>query len=186
MLSRRRILGLLGSSCAVLLAPRWANAGVARAVSLTDLVKRSTRVVHGLALEGSARWETIGDQRRIVSYVRFRVDELIGGAPPSASEIYVRTLGGQVNGVGQIVHGEAVLFAGQRCLAFLSDSGEGFDYVTAMAQGHYPLASDAAGALRLKGSPGLPELTGHGDSAVRRLVGQSLDDARTLIRGIAP
>src|SRR5262249_11549914 len=125
-------------------------------------------------------------QRRIVSYVRLRVDETVRGAAPSESEIYVRTLGGQVDGVGQIVHGEAWLCAGQPCVLFLGDSGEGFHYVTAMAQGHYPLSTDGAGSVRLGPSGGLSALTGREQSAVRRLVGQTLDDARTLIRGAVP
>jgi hypothetical protein len=138
-----------------------------------------------MPLEGSARWETVGDQRRIVTYMRLRVDEVVRGASGD-SELYVRTLGGQVDGVGQIVHGEAALYVGQRCLVFLTDSGQGFHYVTAMAQGHYPLLADSAGTLHLAGSARLPALTGSGDSAVRRLVGQSLDAARALIRGATP
>jgi hypothetical protein len=187
MLSRRQTLGLLGSVLAAVSVPRLARAGVARAVPLTELVKRSVRIVHGMPMEGSARWETIGGQRRIVSYMRFQVDEHLLRAGSGENELYIRLLGGQVDGVGQIVHGEATVTAGQRCLVFLSDSGEGFYLVTAMAQGHYPMLADSAGTLRLRGSAGMPAFSsGVAQSAVRSLVGQSLDSARTLIRGATP
>src|SRR5260221_13530439 len=99
MLSRRRTLGLLGSGMVALVVPRLASAGVARAVPLTELVQRSARIVHGMPMDGNALWETVGARRRIVTYIRFQVDEHLRGSAFAERELYVRTLGGQLGGV---------------------------------------------------------------------------------------
>jgi hypothetical protein len=188
MCDRRQFLGLLGTAGAALAIPSIAQAGVARGISLAELVRHSTRVVRGLPLDAYAVWETIGDQRHITTYTRLRSDELVWGAAPESSEILVRTLGGTVGRVGEIVHGEAVIAQSQACLLFLLTNAGGFDEVTAMAEGHYPLITDGKGTVHLSPSPNLPALAGSNaaQSAVRRLVGQRLDDARLMIRGAQP
>jgi hypothetical protein len=55
-----------------------------------------------------------------------------------------------------------------------------------MAQGHYPLTRDRAGRELLQRSPQARELLGEDGSAVRRLHGLSLGDARTLLRSAVP
>lgn len=181
-MDRRRSLGILGAALTTLAWPGVSLATTARAVSLPDLVARSTRVVLGVSLEGTPRYEQIGETRHIVTYTRFRVDELVHGGPQEP-EILVRTLGGRLGELGEIVHGEAELALNQRCLVFVHAHPEGFEQVTAMAQGHYPMLADGSGALRLHASPNLAHLVGAPDSAASRLSGLELDDARRLILG---
>jgi len=97
----------------------------------------------------------------------------------------VRTLGGRVNGVGQIVHGEAQLRAREPSLVFLRTRADGSTAITAMAQGHYPLRPDPGGLLRLNPSPFLPELLQANGGAVERLRGASIADAVQRIREAA-
>ncbi len=173
---------------AFLVSAAWSRAGVAttaRAISLPNLVARSTRVVRGLPLEASATFETIGNSRHIVTYTRLRVDELIHGGP-SESELWVRTLGGRKDKLGELVHGEAVLMLNEACLVFIAANPEGFDEVTAMAQGHYPILSDSSGTPRLSVSHNMPHLLGVPDSAVAKLAGRQLGEARALIAGAGP
>src|ERR1700743_2834281 len=117
-MDRRHSLGLMGTVVASLAWPKMSQATTARAVSLGDLVARSTRVVLGVPVEGTPRYEQIGETRHIVTYTRFRVDELVQGGPQEA-ELLGRTLGVKVGGVGEIVHGEAVLALNQACLMFV-------------------------------------------------------------------
>jgi hypothetical protein len=184
-MNRRQTLGLMGTLLATLSLPRVSRATTARAVSLADLTSRSTRIAQAMPLEGSSRFETIGDARHIVTYTRLRIDELISGSP-NESEILVRTLGGHVGELGEIVHGEAQLALNEACVVFLQTNPDGIDQVTEMAQGHYPLHSDASGTLRLTASRNMPHLVDAAsvpDAAVARLSGLQLAEARDLIRG---
>jgi hypothetical protein len=182
---RRQSLGLLA---AFLTSVVWSKAGeatTARAVSLPNLVARSTRIARGLPLEAAATFETIGNTQHIVTYTRFRIDDLIDGGPP-ASEIWVRTLGGRKDKLGEIVHGEADLVLNEACLVFIAANADGVDEVTAMAQGHYPIVNDASGTPRLSASRNMPHLLGNPDAAVLKLAGTRFDEARALILGARP
>ena len=169
----------------MLVVPRSGRATTARAVTLHDLVQRSTRIAHTTALESWARSEQIGDTRHIVTYSRLRVDESIHG--PYDTEVLVRTLGGRIGEVGEIVHGEAELALNESSLVFLRTNADGIEQVTAMAQGHYPLAVDLAGVARLRASRNIPHLIPTGSasptSAVSRLDGIRLTESRDLIQG---
>ncbi len=172
---------MLAAALLLTLLPAGASASLARAVSLAQLVSRSEQIVVGTPLEAHARWETLGGQRRIVTYTRVRVDAAIDGG--GQSEVLVRTLGGHVGDIGQVVSGEAMLSIGQRALMFLGRTPDGVLGVTAMAQGHFPLQRDGHGTLRLAPSPRLASLVGAQHSAVQQLVGRSVPEAEQLIAG---
>lgn len=164
----------------------WSGVGratTARAVSLQDLVRRSTCIARTTPLESFARSEEVGGTRHIVTYTRVALDDLIDGTA-SASELWVRTLGGRLADVGEIVHGEAELTMRQPNVVFLQRDADGIEQVTAMAQGHYSL-SDAGSAPRLLPSRNMPHLLGGmpADSAVAQLSGARFSEARSLILG---
>lgn len=178
-------MGLLGGLVASLVWAKSATATTARAVSLQDLVQRSSRVVRSTPLESFARSEVIAGTQHIVTYSRLRVDESIEGNS-AETEVLVRTLGGTLGAVGEIVHGEAVLALNQPCVVFLRTDPEGVEFVTAMAQGHYPLTLDSRGTPRLRVSRNLPHLL-HGAaavSAVEQLDGLGVNEARSLVLGV--
>lgn len=179
-MDRRQSLGLLGCLVAACAWTKQSQATVARAVSLKDLVQHSTRVARATALDSFARVEDLGGTRHIVTYSRLRVDEKIVGSSGDA-ELLVRTLGGQVGDLGEIVHGEAMLALNEACVVFLHQDSEGIERVTEMAQGHYPIAVDAAGAPRLLPSRNMPRLIGDKLSAVGELTGVRFSEARDLI-----
>jgi len=173
----------MGSVVAALACAKTARATTARAVSLVELVRRSTRIARATPLESFARSEEIGGARHIVTYSRLRIDDSIHGSS-SDSETLVRTLGGRVGDLGEIVHGEAELTLNESCLVFLMSDANGVELVTAMAQGQYPLSVDAAGTPRLGLGRNLPHLLGGATSAVAQLTGKPLAEARTLILGV--
>jgi hypothetical protein len=185
MIGRRQALGLIGTALAGVAAPATAWAGTALAVRLPELIQRSRTVVRGTPLDANCVWETVGDQRRIVTYTRIRFEEGVTGESVKDPELMVRTLGGQVGEIGQVVHGEATLKLEEACVLFVARSKDGIDRVTAMAQGHYPLAKDAKGAERLVVSRNLAELVKANGSAVQLLAGRAFDEAKLIIRGAA-
>lgn len=185
-MSRRGWLAGLGSLSLWSLCPDHAAAGVMIPASLRELVETSEHVVVATPRVGDSAWEEIGGSRRIVTYTRLTIEEVLDERAPADSELMVRTLGGQVGPLGQVVHGEAELRRDEVCVLFLKDRRDGTFRVTGLAQGHYPLTLDATGTPRLNTSPHLAEVLGkHEDakSAVVQLRGQPLAQARLLIGG---
>lgn len=158
-----------------------AQATLARALRVEELVARSQHVLVGEPLEAYCAWERIGDRKHIVTYTRVRALEVLAGAAPKQDELLVRTLGGRVGKLGELVAGEAQLAPNVRGVLFVTPLRDLLS-VTAMAQGHYPLARDRAGSELLQRSPQANDLVSEDGSAVRRLHGLALGDARTLLR----
>jgi hypothetical protein len=190
MLSRRQILrGLGGSALAALpgalLLSRPAGATTARAISLPELVGLSEYALVATPTDAYSRWESLGNSNRIVTYVRIEVTHPIDGRPPADTSLMVRTLGGRVGDIGQLVHGEARLQLGSPAVVFLAPSStDGVLGVTAMAQGHYPLSLEALPVARLGPSPSMPALVNVDGSAVQRLVSKTVAEAEGLVSEI--
>ena len=171
------VVGL--SPSAPLEGPRSAEASVAVLISLEDLTAASTYVVVATAGDQRSAWEETASGKRIVTYTRLKVDRSVAG--PAATELWVRTLGGVVDKIGQSVSGEAQIATGQRSLLFLARVDTGL-VVVGMAQGHYPIIEAEApkAGPRIAGSPDAGLLLprrGPTISARERLVGLSIDDA---------
>lgn len=183
---RRTAIGALASwglgAVAWTVAGR-AEATVVRAVSLDQLVKRSSSVLVGLPLERWAEWARIGGTKRIVTLTRVRVEETVSGAEDS--ELLVRTLGGRIGDLGQLVDGEAELRVGERSLLFSHRFDAGLSGVTAMAQGHYPFDA-SRGEVRLLRSPRVATMLRDKNAAVEQLEGMTLRDAKSLVVKVRP
>jgi hypothetical protein len=179
-MDRRGLLRALASCGAGLLLCRGSRASVSRALRLEELVARSEHVLLGEPLAADCMWEQIGSRKHIVTYTRLRVVELFAGADPRQDELMVRTLGGRVGELGELVHGEANLQIGERSVLFVTHANAPLA-VTGMAQGHYPLWRDA-GRERLQRSPEAVELLNEAGGAVQRLHGLELGQARQLLR----
>lgn len=159
-----------------------ARSGAAKAVTLSELVYYSQHIVVGTAREATSAWERVGGSRRLVTYSRLDVHQPLDGRDPPRAALYVRTLGGQVGDIGQIVFGEATLSHDEPCVVFLREIEPALFSVSAMAQGHYPLRRDDAGIERLQPSPRLPHLLrASNQSAVERLRGRSLTSCEHLV-----
>ena len=177
--TRRAFLCGAAAAGAALYVPE-ARATLLRGLSLQQLVQRSDRSLVLEPFEATARYASIGGRRSIVTDTRVGVHEAWTGA--SESELTLRTLGGRLEGVAELVHGQPVLELGVRAVAFLKRSHDGQTWWTqGMAQGHFPLTGRSETSLLLA-NRGLPSILNLETSAVRQLVGRQLGQARELVR----
>lgn len=181
MTRRGLLLGL--PACGLSLAlkkPVWA--GSAHPLSLPELVSGSRLVLVGTPTSAESHWEKRQGGQRIVTYTRVEVLSVLSHQHPSDSQLYVRTLGGKVGDIGQIVHGEAELALHGTGVLFLHDWQDGVFGVTGLAQGHYPLENDDSGTPRLHVNPGLAHFVAKDpQSAVNRLRGRSVGACQELV-----
>ncbi len=184
-LPRASLLGA-GVLAAALSVSAPADASLHLEVSLQHLVTVADLVVEATPQEAKSVWEDLPSVgRRIVTYTRVSVDQSVYGTPPS--EVWVRTLGGQVGDLGQKVEGEAVLASGDRQLLFLKAGDAGTHRVVEMAQGQY-LVHEESKVRRVKASPYLGKVIADKDQDARAkaarvlLENKLVDDAVALIR----
>jgi hypothetical protein len=113
-------------------------ASVSIAVTWEALVRESTAAAVVTPVESRSVWEA----GRVITYTRVRVDTPIAGHL-GAGDVWVRTMGGIVDKVGQLVEGEAVLARSRQSLLFLRTGPAGTFTVTARGQGQFPVVPDA-------------------------------------------
>jgi hypothetical protein len=152
-----------------------------RALTLGELVQQSQHALVGTPVDTFGRWEKVGKSERIVTYTLVRADYSVDGRPPASNELMVRTLGGRVDDVGQVVPGEAVLRLQQTATLFLESLSKDLFAVTAMSQGHYPIVADDKGVRRLRARTAQLELIGEAGSAVRRLDGRTVPEVESMV-----
>lgn len=140
------VLAGAGASVAIgALAPTDAHASVSIAVALDALVKDADAVGVATPLETKSVWE----DGRIYTYTRVKIEQGIAGELGSGADGWVRTMGGVVGKIGQLVDGEPVFTPGKPSLVFLRKFKTGGTWeVSARAQGQYPIVSDDSGKLR--------------------------------------
>ncbi len=172
---------LAASAGSALLLARRAEASVARALSLGELLYESRHVLVGTAVDSYANWEEIGKRRCIVTYFLFHVEEPLDGRSPPSPEVTIRTLGGTVGDLGQTFFGEAAVAIRERATVFLRELAPNLYSVAAMAQGHYPLRPDTRGVHRLHAGFSSVSISDLPDAAMRRLDGRTTPEAAELI-----
>ncbi len=178
---RAALLGLAAGTLSIGL-PSVASASVARALTLRELSRGSSRIVRGVPQDYYSQWEVTGGRKRIVTYTRVLVTEDLGRTERE-KEVLVRTWGGRLEGIAQLVHGEAALGTEEDCVLFLGKAVAGARRVTAMAQGHYLVEREGKTDFRLLRSPQLDTLVDAQDAAVDKLHHRTLGEATRLIRG---
>jgi hypothetical protein len=172
---------LLGTlSAGAMLHPASAQATLVRGLSLPVLVARSQRIVVLTPINAVCRYVNIGGRRSLVTDTQVGVHESWSGV--AEAELTLRTLGGRLDGVAELVHGQPLLEPDTRALAFLQLGRNASQWwLTGMAQGHFPL-TDASETAQLRASRGLPDIVNVESSAVKQLVGRRVSEARELVR----
>lgn len=134
----------LGSFAAASL-PSDAYASVSIAIGYDQLVKDADTVVVMTPLESKSVWE----DGKIYTYTRLKVEQGVAGDLGTGSEGWVRTMGGVVGKIGQMVDGEPVFTSGKSSLLFLRRfQASGTFEVSARAQGQYPIVMSADAKTR--------------------------------------
>jgi hypothetical protein len=168
------------ASAAAFLGPAPASASQFVPVPLGDLVRSSQQIWLGVPRESHAEWLETRAGRVIVSHTRVTCDSEVVPGQAHRGELWVRTLGGTIGKVGQLVPGEARLALGERCLVFLAGF-VGTHLVTALGLGHYPISA-ARGRSRLRCSDEISKLGARRGSAVSLLADRELSSALSLIK----
>jgi hypothetical protein len=120
---------------------RPAHASVSIAVTWDGLLHESSAAVVATPVESRSVWEN----GRIYTYTRLHVDRAVAGSVAAGGDVWVRTMGGIVGKIGQIVEGEAVLAPSHPSLLFLHAGPVGAFEVTARGQGQFPVVTDTSG-----------------------------------------
>ncbi len=131
-------LALAAAPFGLALRPSDAAASVSIAVTWDALLRESAMAAVATPVETTAIWEN----GRIYTYTRVRIDRVMAGTMATGEEAWVRTMGGIVGNIGQLVEGEAVLGAGRSSLLFLHPGPIGAFEVTARGQGQFPIVTD--------------------------------------------
>src|SRR5687767_3847324 len=86
-----------------------AGASVSIAVPFEALVKDADAVTVSSPLDAKSVWE----DGRIYTYTKVKVEQGVAGDLPAGAETWIRTMGGVVGKIGQLVDGEPVFSAGK-------------------------------------------------------------------------
>lgn len=146
------LVGATASLVSGAVAPTDAHASVSIAVAFDALVKDADSVGVATPVETKSVWE----DGRIYTYTRVRIDQGIAGELATGDGGWIRTMGGIVGKIGQLVDGEPVFTPGKPSLIFLRKFGAsagksangGTWEVSARAQGQYPVITDETAKVR--------------------------------------
>lgn len=168
-----------GLALPLVAAAARAGASVSIAVGWDGLLEASEAAALVTPLESRCLWE----EGRIYTYTRVRVDRVLAGEPGRGGEAWVRTMGGVVGRVGQIVEGEAVLAPERPSLLFLHTAATdpAVYEVTARGQGQFPFVS--AARLVRSGASGVLVRPRAPDAAADRIDGRAVDDVAREVAG---
>src|SRR4051812_8728380 len=100
---------------AATLVPTDVQASVSIAVAYDALVKDADSIGVAMPVESKSVWE----DGRIITYTRVKIDQGVAGELGTGAEGWVRTMGGVVGKIGQMVDGEPVLSTGKPSLLFM-------------------------------------------------------------------
>lgn len=158
LLSRARSALALGVfvGAAAFASPKPSRASIVVAALFDAVVADSSDAAVVTPVEQRALWEN----GRIYTYTRVHVDRPVAGSLGAGADAWVRTMGGVVGKVGQVVDGEPTFTVGRPSFVFLhanEATASGTFDVTARAQGQFPvvLGEDQRARLRASAAVGV-------------------------------
>ena len=153
---RSRAVSAVLTAFIVLAAAQTAHATLSDALSLSELVAQSERVVVVTCESEAALRDHFG---RIVTDYQVHVEEGMHGEARPGDELTVRSLGGDLGDLGMRIEGEPVLEVGHRYLLFLraarTASGARVMRPVGMSQGALPIQEQHGVLTVLPGGAGL-------------------------------
>jgi hypothetical protein len=151
---RRRPAASLVLTAALLLGVLLHAADARASVSITVLFEELVHEASAAAVVVPTAQHAVWEDGRIVTYTDLHVERPIAGQ--LSGDLRVRTLGGVVDDIGQIVQGEATFGLGQRLLVFVqphldpsTHGPTGTFAIVQAAQGEFPIVSSDGQRPRL-------------------------------------
>jgi hypothetical protein len=108
-----------------------------------ELVTRAEAIFQGTVTDVRSQWTGEGAQRRIVSYVTFKVEDAIKGN--LGRETTLRMLGGTVDGQTMQVSDAPTFKPGDRDVLFVEHNGTQFIPLVGIMHGRYRVHKDESG-----------------------------------------
>ena len=114
--------------------------------SFDELVEHAQLIFQGTVTETQSQWAGEGGNRRIVTYVTFKVDEAIKGEPGATYTI--RMLGGTVDGQTMEVSDSPKFKVGDRDIVFVENNGTQFIPLVGIMHGRFSVQKDKTTGAR--------------------------------------
>lgn len=111
--------------------------------SFDELVSRAEVIFQGSVTDVRSQWVGEGGQRRIVTYVTFKVDDAIKGSPGATYTI--RMLGGTVDGQTMEVSDSPKFKKGDRDFLFVEHNGQQFIPLVGIMHGRFRVEREQNG-----------------------------------------
>jgi hypothetical protein len=139
---------ILASAVGALALSAAASASVIPPMTLTQVVRASHALVHGVVVDQFSRWEDSEGNRIIFTYTTLRVMHADTAHLPEDATVVVRSVGGVVDGYHQVLVGEVSFHLGEEVVAFLGlVDGWLHPSVVGIHQGKYTVVRGARGNL---------------------------------------
>jgi len=138
----------------VMMVPLVGGAAVVERIGMAEMTQLARQVVQGTVMSRTGRYQETPGGRRIVTDVTIRVERVLRGGPDEPDSVVVTTLGGVVDGQGQLVPGAPRLAEGDEVVLFLVPSRPAPDEsprlaVIGLSQGAFHLSRDpVSGTVR--------------------------------------
>lgn len=136
---KRKILPLLLLVIAIFLFTGVVFATIVVRMTVSQMVNRAQLVVEGTITETRARWDE--NHRYIITEAQVKISRTLKGKA-GTSTITVRTLGGEVDGLGLYVAGAPKFKVGEEALLFLERHPVKDWRVVGLSQGKFTLITD--------------------------------------------
>jgi hypothetical protein len=107
-----------------------------------ELVSQAQVILQGSVIDVKSQWIGEGAERRIVSYVTFKVDDPIKGDP--GANYTLRMLGGTVDGETMEVSDSPKFKVGDRDIIFVENNGSQFIPLVGIMHGRFHVQKDDA------------------------------------------
>ena len=150
-----------------------------------ELVSRAQVIFEGEVTGLQSQWIGEGAERRIVTYVTFKVDDALKGDPGATYSM--RMLGGTVDGRTMAVTDAPKFKVGDHDLLFVENNGSQFIPLVGIQHGRFRIQQDQTGRASLLTGAGQPladvnQLGGDESTLAHSKTSLSLNDFKAAIR----
>ncbi len=144
-----------------------------------ELVTKAETIFEGTVTGSRSEWTGEGSNRHIVTYVTFKIEDTIKGAP--GSEYTIRMFGGTVDGQTMEVTDAPRFKVGDRDILFVENNGTQFIPLVGIMHGRFHVQADANGAdekIAKDNGAGVANLAKLGQDEAAAVTGTALTKAQ--------